>query len=347
MNLLQEKTQNNLNKKIFTCTLASDLPEDWDNNIENNPYLKKDFLTFIEQTDNSQKKYCIFRNSQNKTDTQFLICRTENNNLGMFTPFKFSATINSIYFPFSISSPAGVFGEETKKDVNKFLKTFKGFTMIVNIENKDYKLSDFTQAVIPPKCLFEIKWHSFSEYMKDLRAGYRRRYNIALNKSKDLKIRFLKDNKTEFTEQMYNLYLDIYNNASCKLGKVPIDYFKQERCIIFVLEDSEDIQGFAQLYKNGEELIFEYVGFNKKNVLQYDTYIKILLEIIRFGIENGYKIIDMGQTTDETKLKLGCRYKFLYALIRHSNPIINFILQKITTHIQYKPLDESRFHVYK
>ncbi len=89
------------------------------------------------------------------------------------------------------------------------------------------------------------------------------------------------------------------------------------------------------------------MGCYIKTVLQYDTYIKILLEIVRFGIENGYKSIDMGQTTDETKLKLGCKYKMLYALINHSNPVINYFLQKIVPHIQYKPLDETKFHVFK
>ncbi len=242
MNKLKEKTNSLTESRVFEYFTVKDLPSDWNDNCKDNPYIKNCFLEFIERADCSEKKYCVFRNSSGKIDTQFMIIKTENNNIAMFTPFKFTVKMNSIYFPFSISSSAGIFGKETKKNVDNFLKTLEGFTMLVNLDDKNYNFKNFSQALIPPKCIFYIKWNSFDDYMYALRANYRRRYNNALKKSKELKLRFLKDNKTEFTKEMYNLYLDIYNNAEYKLGRIPIEYFWQKRCKIFVLENKDDVQ---------------------------------------------------------------------------------------------------------
>lgn len=82
---------------------AKSLPKDWEDNIGNNPYLKKDFLEFIEKIDNSEKSYYVFRNPQGKIDTQFLISKTVDNDIAMFTPFKIPVVLNSVYYPFTLS----------------------------------------------------------------------------------------------------------------------------------------------------------------------------------------------------------------------------------------------------
>ncbi|MBS4760036.1 MAG: hypothetical protein KHX03_05000 [Clostridium sp.] len=324
---------------------AQDLPDDWEYNIGDNLYLKKDYLNIAEKMDASQKTYYLFRDNNGFIDTQFLICKTADNNIAMFTPFNIPVLMNSVYYPFTLSKPAGIFGVGTKLQTENFLKSLKGFTMILNVD-KDYVLEGFSKGLILPKCILKISWNTFDDYISELRSGYRRRYNIAFRKSENLNC-FILQNNMDFNEEMYNLYLDVYNNAEYKLGKVSIDYFREKRCIIIVLKNDKGVQGFAQLSKNCDELIFEFVGLNKKNVMKYDTYIRLLLEIVRYGIEQGFSTIDLGQTTDEAKLKLGSRYKMLYVLIRHSNPVINKILKLVTPLLEYKPLNENQFHVFK
>lgn len=341
-----KKTQIKTQSSIRKYTRTEDLPNDWDKNIGNNPYLKKSFLSLIEKIVPSDKSYYIFRNAEGDIDTQFLINKTPNYNIGIFTPFCIPVEMNAIYFPFTLSKPGAKFGKETKEEASRFLKNLKGYKIILNVDKTD-TLDDFAQGLICPRCVLKSRWKSFDEYFASLRAGYRRRYKIALNKSKNLKFRVLQNNQLEFTDEMYELYLDIYNNADYKLGKVSIDFFRQNSFVILVLEDDNKVQGFAQLDKNNNELIFEFVGFNKKNTAKYDTYIRLLLEIVKYGIENGFSSIDFGQTADDAKLKLGCKYEHLYALINHSNPMINFFCKKITKHLQYIPLDEDKFHVFK
>ena len=70
----------------------------------------------------------------------------------------------------------------------------------------------------------------------------------------------------------------------------------------------------------------------------FDTYHRILLEIVKYGIEHGFKTIDFGQTADESKLKLGSKYIMLYAYLHHSCKFINAVNKKLAKHIQYKPI---------
>ena len=95
----------------------------------------------------------------------------------------------------------------------------------------------------------------------------------------------------------------------------------------------------------GEE-IFEFVGVDYRYTGTFDTYHRILLEIVRYGIENGFKTIDFGQTADESKLKLGSEYTMLYAYLHHSNRFINRLNKKLAKYIEYKPITTD-YRVFK
>ena len=123
-------------------------------------------------------------------------------------------------------------------------------------------------------------------------------------------------------------------------------YFEGGFFRIFVAELKGQPVGFVQLMENGSELIFEFVGIDYKYNAQYQVYHRMLYEIIRYGIENGFKSIDFGQTADDTKLKLGCRYTYLYAWLHHSNRLVNYLLGKFAPRLVYKPVGVN-FRVFR
>ena len=71
----------------------------------------------------------------------------------------------------------------------------------------------------------------------------------------------------------------------------------------------------------------------------------MLYEIVRYGIDHGFRTIDFGQTADEIKLKLGCRYVPLYAALHHSNPFVFALCKVLAKKLQYKPI-KTDFHVF-
>ncbi|MCL1918076.1 MAG: GNAT family N-acetyltransferase [Peptococcaceae bacterium] len=324
---------------------AQELPEQWDEGLGGNPYLSRSFLSFIESVDDSEKAYYLFEESDGTLDTRFMMHKRRDYNLTMFSRIKTRVEMNFIYVPLSVSRPGIIPGEAAKKEVAEFLHSVKGYKILLNVQ-ASYTLRGFTRGFTCPRCVLDLRWNSFDDYISALRSSYRHRYKKALNKSSGLSLYFLNDNKM-FDEQLYTLYLEVYDHSPYKLEKLSLDFFRGAMFKIFVLADGAGPVGFVQLLPNGSELIFEFVGFSHEKNREYDIYIRLLLEIIRYGIEEGYQTIDFGQTADEAKLKLGCHYETLYALLSHSNPLINAVLKMTARYIQYKPLDEGKFHVFR
>jgi len=324
---------------------ARDLPLEWDALTGENFYLKRAFLSYIEEVDKCQQKYYIFRKKTGAIDTILMVYIRNNYNLTMFTPIKISLKMTFIYVPLSVTRPGIIWGEETKEEVADFLRKIKGYKLLLNLP-KDLKLQGFVQGLTCPRCLLKIKWNTFDEYMANLRSNYRYRYNKAIKKAVGLKYYMLQDNK-QFDDRLYNLYEQVYKNSPYKIEKLSREFFKGDFFKIFVFEKDNIPLGFIQLIENGKELIFEFVGFDHKLNHEYDLYMNLLLKIVEYGIENKFEVVDFGQTADDAKLKLGCKYEYLYALLNHSNPIMNFGADKIAKYLQYKPLDDSKFHVFK
>ena len=328
-----------------TYLKATDLPEDWDHNTGDNPYLKKEFLVFLDQVDESPKSYHLFRDNQGRIDSQLIRHIRTDYNLTMFTRFKSSLKMDFIYMPVSVARPGLILGSETANEALDYIKSIKGWKMILNLP-ENTNLTDFTKGLTCPRCVLTLQWSSFEHYLASMRSAYRRRYLRALNKSSVLNLYILADNKN-FSHELYQLYEQVYERSPYKLEKLSWKFFKSERFKVIVLEKDRQAYGFVQLLANGSELIFEFVGFNHEQNHEYDIYIRLLLEIVRYGLENGFKTIDFGQTADEAKLKLGACYETLYAFLHHHNPIINYLAQKTGAYLGYKALDDTRFHVFK
>ena len=324
---------------------ASDLPEEWDSIVGDNIYMTRKFLCFIEENDHCSQRYFLIRSRSGAVDTVFITYIRRRYNLAMFTKFPMFVKMTFIYLPMSVTRP-GIIFNNCAGEALEYIKSIKGYKIILNLGESD--LADFTgfaKGLTCPKCILHIRWNSFDEYMQNLRSNYRHRYKKALKMSEALRFRFLSDG-SDFTGEMYDLYLQVYNHSSLKIEKLTKKFFEGPFFRIFVMEDAHGPQGFVQLIENGDELIFEFVGFNYKSNRIYDTYMRMLLEIVRFGIENGFKTIDFGQTADDTKLKIGCTYTYLNAYLHHSNRLMNSLCRRLAPHLEYRPLT-TPFQVFK
>ena len=317
------------------------VPDSWDSVIGDNLYMSKDFLSFMEGVDKcNQKYYMLF--DDGKLDTVFMSYVRKKYNLAMFTKFNLYQKMTMIYVPLSVTRPGIAYGKHLDKAMD-FIKTIKGPKMLLNIGDVDPR--GYAKGLTCPKCILTNRFSSFEDYLNSLRSNYRYRYNKCFKKSLPLKLEYLEDNKN-FTEEMYKCYLQVYNKSKIRVEKLPIDFFRGKYFKIFVLKNEDKVVGFGQMLENGTELIFEFVGVDYEYNDTYDTYHRILLEIVKYGIEHKFETIDFGQTADESKLKLGSEYTMLYAYLHHSNKLINAINQKLARHIEYRPIT-TNYRVFK
>jgi len=191
----------------------------------------------------------------------------------------------------------------------------------------------------------DIKCGSFEDYMAGLRANYRYRYNKALKLGKPLQKRILND-PSEFTPEMYRLYEQTFENSKYKLEKLSLEFFRNTISKTIVFNADGAALAFVQLIENGKRLIFEFGGFDHARCHTYDLYINMLLEIVRYACENGFRYIDFGQTAEEAKLKLGGYLERKNLWLWHSNRWLRWIFQKNTNMVAYRQ-KEYCFNVFR
>ena len=317
------------------------VPDEWDTIIDDNIYLAKEFLTFMERIDKCEQKYYMIYDDGD-LDTVFMSYVRKKYNPAMFTKLNLHQRMTMIYVPLSVTRPGIVYNKHLDKAMD-FIKTIKGPKMLLNIEDVDPR--GYAKGLTCPKCILTNRFASFDDYMNSLRSNYRYRYTKCFKKSAPLTLEYLENNE-DFTDEMYECYLQVYNKSRMHVEKLPIEFFRGKYFKIFVLRNEEKVVGFGQMLPNGTELVFEFVGVDYGLNNTYDTYHRILLEIVKYGIENKFETIDFGQTADESKLKLGSKYTMLYAYMHHSNKMLNSVYKKMAKYIEYKPITTD-YNVFK
>jgi len=321
---------------------AAELPAEWDEVVGDNLYLRRDFLAFMETCEDCRQRYHLVWDAAGRLDTVFMTYVRDHYNLAMFTPRRYEVTMTFVYVPLSVTRPGIAWGS-CRDEALAYIRGIRGYSMLLNLPPGDYP--GFATGLTCPKCILDVQWPTFDAYLAGLRSHYRNRYTKALRRSAGLRLRWLDDN-SEFDESLYGLYEQVYDHSALKIEKLPISFFRGPFFRILVLEDDEGPQGFVQFLPNDDELIFEFVGFNYATNRTYDTYLRLLLEIVRYGIDEGYSTIDFGQTADDTKLKLGAQYTMLYAALHHSNPVVHAIGKMLAPALQYTPITTD-FQVFR
>ena len=328
--------------KLIIQRHAENLPAEWDTLTDGDPYMRRNFLSFIERTEmDYQPAYYLFYDAD-ILDSCFVAFCNRKFDIAMFTKITFFRKVTLIYLPMSVTRPGIVFGK-LRREVLETIKKIKGYKLVLNMEDED--APGFATGLTCPKCILDVRWKTYKEYASSLRSDYRNRLKKVFSRSKGLRIRPI-DNGKEFDDALYRMYLNVLDHSKTKIETLSREYFKGPFFKILVAEAEGQAVGFVQLLENGKELIFEFVGLDYRFNSEYQVYQRLLNEIIKYGIENHFERIDFGQTADEIKLKLGCRYEYLYAWLHHSDKIVNFFCKKFAHKIVYRPV-EANYRVFK
>ncbi len=252
--------------------------------------------------------------------------------------FPLKTNVQIIGLPVSVCL-SGCFGDNDA--IENIIKQRKGLKVLLNgdlpFRGGGKTLSTF---------VFENRFSSFDEYLSSLRSSYRRRITRALNKRGNLLIRNFSGK--DFSENHYKLYLSIMKRTENPLETLPIEFFQEFEAELYEFADKETnrVIGFIQLKELNDKLYFLFGGFNKEDNEVYDIYYNMLLKIVETGIEKCVREIEFGQTAEESKLKIGCKEKYKYLYIHHSNPLLNFFIQLLVPLFTYKPYS-VKHHVFK
>lgn len=324
-------------------TDPADLPPTWDEFVRANPYLQRDFLITLQQTNPCQQRYVLFSTESSSIDS-VLVSYQLNINILSFSKLRLPMALTIIGIPCSVAKPGYLLGEETKSEFEDYLQAIPGLVLIINADQV-VELPQFTRGVTLPSCQLPISHSSFEAYINAMRSHYRYRYRAALQKGRAVTVEKLVD-KSAFSPDLYALYEQVYQKSHYKLEKLSINYFTQAAADIYVFYAASTPIGFVQLKQHNQELYWLFGGINYAESIKFDTYINLLLFIVKQAIARGCVLVDFGQTAEDAKTKLGCQLQPKYMYVRHSNPVANLVIKLLLRYFDYE-MPDHHFRVFK
>ena len=312
--------------KVFTK--AADLPNAWDDIFIENKYMLKNQLLILEKCNPCSQSYVLINDR-----SAFVIYKLKLN-IFSYSKLNLAIPVYIIGVPCSISKQGYMLEHRDLEEFENYIKKQKKSCIILNSD--DRFLSAFLiKGETLPTCKLNIFWNSFEDFILSLRSHYRYRLKKALNKAKSITMKKLEDNNM-FDEKMYSLYEQVYEKSQYKLEKLGIDFFKLLPSSIHVFYLLDKPAAFVQLADNNGELCFVFGGMDYDLNHKYDLYMNMLAFILKYGIENNYPAIDMGQTAEDTKMKFGCYQQKKYMYIYHPNFIVRFLIKLFSEKLSYK-----------
>lgn len=312
---------------------ALSLPDEWDV-LAGCYFQRKKFLLHCQNWNHCDQRYYVaYENDKLIAGAVVYTLRID-----LFTYYKMRlpVTMQITGIPCSVSS-AGLLGKP-----NRTVKLFKyvcsqerGLKLALNIDSVEGAPRNMFAGHTLPAIKFNNHFSSTDDYLKSLRANYRRRWDLINKKSQD--IQFAQSSCRKFTIEMYHQYIRVYEQSNVKLERLDYRFFKflPNEFKLTTATANGILAGWFITLNADSELYFFFGGLNYSMNDKLGTYHRLLIEIIFQGINSGVRHIDLGQTAEIPKMRLGGESQPKYMIADHSI-MINTLLRTSKKLLEYR-----------
>jgi hypothetical protein len=206
------------------------------------------------------------------------------------------------------------------------------------------------EKMIPGKTLPTIiltnHFRSWEDYLLAMRANYRRRF-------RQLSLPFSEIHKKQvacscFDGRMYDQYLGVLKRSKGKLETLSMEFFQKlpSNFNLTTFYSAEKLIGWYISATFNKKFYFFLGGLDYKVNRKFNTYFNILLNVVKEGIGKRASIIDLGQTAEIPKLRLGGELVEKTMLGYHSNPMMRKLMKAGKRLLEYSTIVQES-HVFK
>ena len=323
----------------FKCIQAAEhLPCQWDE-LTQCYFQQTKFLLHTQKFNPCKQRYYLCYNGEMLVSCAIIY--TLQIDIFTFVKVKSPLKMHVVGVPCSVSS-SGIFGF---KDAVVLLKKHiyqkeKGFVLFLNLVDKPGANTSASGKTLPTIVLTN-RFKNWDEYISTFRSSYRRRLIQISNKNGDLHFRKL--SCAEFNHEMHQQYIDVYKRSSGKLEKLTLDFFKNlpTEFKLTVCFKKDKIIGWNIGLEDKDVYYFFLGGVDYSQNKIYDTYFQLLTSIVKDGIENKVKTIELGQTAEIPKMRMGGLPQPLYMEAHHNLKGINYLIKICSPWLEYKGVIEK------
>ena len=181
-----------------------------------------------------------------------------------------------------------------------------------------------------------IDYPSFDEYMKRAlnsatRTKLRRKFRAAAQGA-PIDMSVVTD-ITPFLDEVYPLYLQVYERSKLHFEKLTKSYFSQlsrlmsDKVYFFVWRQNTRIVAFTLCMTEGDAIYAEYIGLDYSVALELHLYHYAIRDMITWSIANGYKWFHSSGLNYDPKLHLRHRLDPVDLYVRHISVMANALLK--------------------
>jgi Acetyltransferase (GNAT) domain len=216
----------------------------------------------------------------------------------------------------------------------------------------------FTPIPSMPMTKLNIDYPSFDEYMKQAlnsatRTKLRRKFRAAAQGA-PIDMSVVTD-ITPFLDEIYPLYLQVYERSKLHFEKLTKSYFSQlsrlmsDKVRFFVWRQNTRIVAFTLCMTEGDAIYAEYIGLDYSVALELHLYHYAIRDMITWSIANGYKWFHSSGLNYDPKLHLRHRLDPVDLYVRHTSVIANALLKWALPLMEPTRYDQTlkRFSNYK
>lgn len=194
----------------------------------------------------------------------------------------------------------------------------------------------FARAPSMPMTMLDIGYDSFDAYMmKALRSSTRKKLRKNLDATagvSDIRMS-VTDDATSFVDEIYPLYLQVYERSRMRFEKLTKDFFRQlgqrmnDKVRFFAWRRGNMLVAFSLCMVQGDSLYAEYVGFDYTVALDLHLYHYVVRDMISWGISRGYKWFRSSGLNYDPKLHMKHRLDPIDLYVRHTSALGNAIFR--------------------
>lgn len=329
--------------EIISLKKASELPEAWDR-LAIDYFQTRKFLGYTEEFNPCDQRYYLLE-KEGDFKAGVIVYSLK---IDLFTflsiPSPFRMHIAGI--PCSVSS-SGFIGDPglLPEIFNHIKNRQKGLFLALNLDPKT-RVSGMICGRTLPTIILKPNYKSWDEYLSSLRSSYRRR--ILLISQRFSGVEKFNGGCSRFNDQMYLQYLQVLKRSKGKLETLSQAFFEnlpgEFRLTGYYHEDT--LVGWYISVSFREKYYFFLGGIDYALNERFSTYFNILLDILREGIAIKADFIDLGQTAEIPKMRLGGTPVEKTMVAYHSNSIMRRLLKTGKSLLEYS-VNSEETHVMK
>jgi hypothetical protein len=195
----------------------------------------------------------------------------------------------------------------------------------------------FSRIPSMPRTRLCIDYANFDDYMNrtlsgKMRRDLRKKFRAA--EKADLKFSVV-DDATPIIDQIYPLYLQVYERSNLHFEKLTKRYFcelgrrMKDRVLFFIWRQDGKIVAFASCMTQGDSIYSEYIGLDYEVALDLHLYHYVFRDVVAWAMDHGYKWFFSSGLGYDPKLHLKHLLDPVDLYVLHTSPAINAVMKRL------------------